>query len=167
MVESGGFLIVLCGLPASGKTTVAELLNRRMDGVQIVSSDYLRSKGGSSRIWSRMAHEVRAGLSAGRTVIVDATNYSSAHRERYVSISREMALPHLVAYLRAGMPTLVERNRERKERIPTGAIGHLARLFEAPGGDDTIRIDTEQSQPEQAAVTIIDRKAEIAADSIS
>jgi tRNA uridine 5-carbamoylmethylation protein Kti12 len=166
-VTSGGFLIVLCGLPASGKTTIAKLLDNGMDGVLILSSDYLRNRTGSSRIWSRMAQEVREGLSDGKTVVVDATNYSSAHRERYVSISREMALPHLVAYLKAGIPTLLQRNRERTERIPTGAIGRLARLFETPGGDDTLQIDTEEFDPEQAAEAIIARRAEIAEDPTS
>ncbi len=160
----GGFLIVLCGLPASGKTTIAQLLAKGMDHVQVVSSDYLRSAGESGRIWDRMAQEVRDGLSAGKTMVVDATNFSNAHRNRYISLSREMGLPHFVAYLQARIPTLLQRNRNRSERIPTAAIARLARLFEIPAGDDTIEINTEELQPEEAAGVIIVRKMEIDGD---
>ena len=155
-----GLLIILCGLPASGKTTLAKLLAHRMDDVEIVSSDMLRSQLSSGRIWEEMAGMVRQGLSAGKTVVVDATNYNDAHRDRYARIAREMGVPYLIACLEAEMATLLQRNSQRTERIPESAIRHLSSLFETPL-DHAIRIDTEELQPAEAFKAIMRRKTEI------
>jgi tRNA uridine 5-carbamoylmethylation protein Kti12 len=149
-----GKLLILTGLPASGKTTVARILAQGDAKICVVSSDELRASGGSSRVWERMREMVVEGLDQGRTVIVDATNYSSSHRRRFISAAEEAGVPYLVAFMSASLGTLHDRNLAREDRIPSRAIMHLSRLFEEPDDENTVRIDTEAVPPAAAARAI-------------
>jgi tRNA uridine 5-carbamoylmethylation protein Kti12 len=149
-----GKLLILTGLPASGKTTVARILAEGDANICVVSSDERRAQGRSSRIWERMREMVIESLGQAKTVIVDATNYSSSHRTRFISAAQEAGVPYLIAFMSASLATLRDRNLAREDRIPGHAIMHLARLFEEPDDANTVRIDTEAVPPAAAARTI-------------
>ncbi len=101
-----------------------------------------------------MQEMTRNGLRQGLTVVVDATNYNSTHRTRYITVAREMGCPYVIVYFTARIETLLERNLRRDDTIPPGAIHRLSSLFEAPGGEDTLKIDTESTRPRDAAAEI-------------
>jgi predicted kinase len=137
---------------------------RRQPGFLIVSSDHLRKIGSSRRIWDRMEEIAGKGLRKGRSVVIDATNYSSAHRRRFIDLAEQLSCPWLVVYLRAQMPTLLRRNEGREAPIPPGAIHRLSRLFEPPKGKGVLELDTEVQTPSDLADAIMARCMALSAE---
>ncbi len=107
-------LIVLVGPPGSGKTTWAR---RNGHGAVHVSQDDLIdaiTPAGFDHVYRPVYREAedaiaRAALRAGHTVIVDRTNRTRAHRERWLRIAREA---HCAA-VAVVMPTSPELCRAR------------------------------------------------------
>lgn len=97
------------------------------------------------------------GLREGRSVVVDATNYSSAHRRRFIDLAEQLSCPWLVVYLRAQMATLLRRNEGREEPVPPGAIHRLSRLYEPPREKGMLELDTEAQTPSGLADAILAR----------
>ncbi len=74
-------LIVLCGSPASGKSTLSKYLcSKSQLQIQCCESDELKSK---------LEKCVETHLKDGKSVIVDATNASKAHRKKYVDMAKK------------------------------------------------------------------------------
>jgi predicted kinase len=113
-------LIVLVGPPGSGKT---EWARRNGRGVVHVSQDGLIdaiTPLGFDHAYRPVYREVensvaRAALRAGHTVIVDRTNRTRAHRERWVQIAREERCPAIAVVMTAPEALCRERNAQRDE----------------------------------------------------
>ena len=149
-----GKLLILTGLPASGKTTVARRLSGLVDGVVIVSSDDVRKRA-KRKVWNLMEDLVTESLNKGMIVVADATNYDRPHRDRFADAARRLGCPHWIAYLKADIGILLERNETRAETIPPGAIYHHSRSYQEPDPEEeAIVIDTEAVSPDDAAKTI-------------
>src|SRR5512142_3094828 len=91
-------LVVLVGPPASGKSTWARRNGR---GTVHVSQDDLIdaiTPDGFEHIYRPVYRDAedavaRAALDAGHTVIVDRTNRTRVHRERWLAIARDAGCP--------------------------------------------------------------------------
>jgi predicted kinase len=111
-------LIVLVGPPGSGKTTWAR---RRGRGAVQVSQDGLIdaiTPDGFDHIYRPIYREAedavaRAALKAGHTVIVDRTNRTRAHRERWLQIAREARCPAVAVVMTTSEALCRERNAKR------------------------------------------------------
>jgi predicted kinase len=57
----------------------------------------------------------RSGLAAGHTVIVDRTNRTRAHRERWLQIARELSCPAIAVVMTTPEAICRERNARRDE----------------------------------------------------
>ncbi len=89
-------LIIVCGLPGSGKTTLAEALSRRYGAVHI-SSDIIRKRmfakpaytdEEKTEVYLAMASEAGKSLREGRDVVADATFQREAERTRFEETAR-------------------------------------------------------------------------------
>ncbi|MBU7004233.1 MAG: AAA family ATPase [Theionarchaea archaeon] len=146
-----GKLLILTGMPASGKTTIARRLAEIADDVFIVSSDDIRKKSGR-KVWEKMESMVQEGLESGMVVVADATNYDKRRRDRFAGVAGVVGCPFWVGYIRAGTEVLLERNADRTDSIPQSAIYHFSRSFQEPGPEEgAIVIDTEYLSAEEAA----------------
>src|SRR5438093_9355931 len=110
-------LVVLIGLPASGKSHFGRLLARRIGGV-VVSTDELRRRifiapsyvPTESRTIFALAHAVaRRLLSAGHAVVFDATNLRERDRRPLYRVAREAGA--CVVAVRVVAPEVVARER--------------------------------------------------------
>ena len=113
-------LVVMCGLPATGKSTVAGTLAGRI-GAAYVSSDIVRkqlagidpreraddafraglySPEMTERTYAELRRRVGEHLGAGRAVIIDAMHGRASEREAARALAAEHGVPCLVAELR-------------------------------------------------------------------
>ncbi len=119
-------LLIMCGLPFSGKSTLARELAARLgfvhleldavnvergaglDGDVITREDWLVAYRESYR-------RLDGHLEAGCSVVFDATNFRRAHRERLRRAARRAGAVALVIYL--DLPELEVRDRLLRNRI--------------------------------------------------
>jgi len=139
----GSCLIVLVGLPGAGKTTWA-MLNGR--GAVHVSQDGLIgaiTPNGFDHEYRPIYHAAedavaRAALAAGHTVIVDRTNRTRAHRERWLRIAREVGCEAIAVVLATPESICRERNAARDDasRLSKERMDRMIAAFEPVEADE-------------------------------
>lgn len=136
-------LVVLVGPPGSGKTTWA-LRNGR--GAVHVSQDGLIAAitpDGFEHVYRPIYSSAedaiaRAGLRGNHTVIVDRTNRTRAHRERWLKIAREEQCPAVALVLTTPAAVCRERNRLRDSpnRVSEERMTRMLAAMEPVAGDE-------------------------------
>lgn len=141
-------IIVFCGVPASGKSTIARLLKNRLNDLEMIVSDEI----GSSR-YDNIMRLVEEKIGKYDYILVEATFYKKKWREeirKTVGSRDEVKL----VYIHCSLETCIRRNKERDKSIPEKAIHIIWNKFKEPEAPD-ISIDTDEVQPEEAADIII------------
>jgi predicted kinase len=156
---SGGLacLVVLVGPPGSGKTTWARRNSR--DAV-LVSQDGLIeaiTPDGFDHVYRSVYREAedavaRAALRAGHSVIVDRTNRTRAHRERWVRMARDASRPSVAVVMATPEALCRERNarRDEKSRLSEERMDRMFLALEPVGSDEgftTVYVETGKKAP--------------------
>ncbi len=90
-------LIIVCGLPGTGKTTLAKALAKRFSAVHI-SSDLIRKEmmarptynpDEKARVYEELVARVAELLAEGKSVVADATFYRRSLRGRLVEAAEK------------------------------------------------------------------------------
>lgn len=125
------FLVLVCGLTGTGKSTLARALGRRL-GVGVISSDATRkalagtlarqdplpyeegiySPSMTETTYAKMLQEAEELLDRGQGAILDATFQRRAHREAALQFAAKHAIP--VALIHCQSPEALVRERLRK-----------------------------------------------------
>ena len=117
-------LIIMTGLPGTGKSTVAAALAREI-GADVLSTDRIRgegrrrpgfSKGEKGGVYERMFGRAEGRLRAGRNVILDATFYLASLRARARVVARRAGACAFV--LEVVSPERVVRERMARRLRP-------------------------------------------------
>jgi len=138
------FLMALCGLPASGKTTLAQAIKRAIGpDVEIVTSDEWRDeayytdwkpeKEGAVRQTSLI--QVEELIQKGKSVIHDDTNYYKSMRHDLHKIALERRCLFTIVHVTTSVETAIQWNAEREHsEIDEDIIRKIAERFDSPGG---------------------------------
>lgn len=137
-------LIMLCGLPASGKSTFAHryLIPR---GFQWVNQDTMKTA-------SRCKNATKVLLSEGKSVVIDMTNPRKITRATYTEIARSLSRDIVIAVVKMNTSREVaehlnivrermyanEKEADKHERVPAVAFNTFAKFFEEPTLDEGV-----------------------------
>ncbi len=173
MGRDTGFGLWLTGLPAAGKTTLAEGLTEALSDqghqVQILDSDALRSVltpeptySAEERDWFYRVVAFIAGLLTenGTNVVIAAT----AHRRRYREYGRERIPRFAEIYVRCSVSVCIERDEKGTyEKAMTGeatTVPGLQVSYEPPESPAVV-VDTELLSPERGVERIMEQLEQI------
>jgi predicted kinase len=139
-------LVILAGLPGSGKSTYAELILR---DYKIVSSDEIRKRlaGSLKRAheeavspWDVFYGEIDMMLSYHRDVVADATFLTVDHRERVREVAKvRHANTHFVLFKNIWEATMRNAARPDETRVPVEVMEGFVDLY----NDTLVRIVQE------------------------
>ncbi|MGE0084577.1 MAG: universal stress protein [Desulfococcaceae bacterium] len=138
---------VVCGMPASGKSTVSKELAKIL-GARILRSDVIRkqlfgiapktakdvsfgqdiySKDATSLTYGKMLLLAQEELEKGRSAILDATYGSRHHRENVLSLAKDMDVSIVFAECQAPDGVIRERliRRETSSSVSDARIHHF------------------------------------------
>lgn len=124
-------LIVMCGVPASGKSTVSKKLADKLEAT-LISRDQVRNQIKETK-YTPEAHErvrnaffdkIKGKLMNGESVVADATHLTRLSRERILEIGKQFKTATVAVYFDVEWETLKSRNalRDAKTKVPEDAL---------------------------------------------
>lgn len=136
MPHSTQRLILLCGLPGSGKSTWLA-----QQGLAALSSDAVRQwladdatdQSINARVFGTLRFLVRQRLAIGRaTTYVDATHLSPGERQPYLEIGKAYGCAVEAVWFDVPLDACQRRNLSRERQVPPDAIERMALRFTPP-----------------------------------
>ncbi len=160
-------LMVMVGLPGSGKSTWARRYTRRYPSWLIISADDIRRQlygdaviqGEWRDIWQSVIQQLSEGRQAiaqgqASGVIYDATNVRRRHRREFVQMARRYEYAPLVAvWMDTPLEICLARNRVRSRQVPAEVIEKMYRQLTAAPPTRAEALDqVYRVEPPEAAV---------------
>ena len=138
------FLLVLCGIPASGKTTLARKLydiSSITEVVQLISTDTWRDDEYYADFQPEREQEVRkkaldatkVALRKGESVIHDDTNYYSSMRHELYSLAVEKRCKFAIVFINTPLDIALKWNTNRDVFVPSDVITRINERLDIPG----------------------------------
>lgn len=115
-------VVVVCGLPGVGKTTVAEDVADRVDG-RVVRTDVVRkdlfpdpdyTPEESRQVYAELFDRARETVERGRSVVLDGTFKDAGLRDRAVELSESLDAEFRLVKVECDEPVVRERIRSRE-----------------------------------------------------
>ena len=157
-----GRLLIFCGIPASGKTTIARVVCEKLQRAILVQTDAVRGMLGhpsfraeeSKFVYGACNALAREALREGYTVLLDGTFM----REEYRSEARNSLQKYYgrvdVVHVECRLDTALRRNASRRARIPAEKVRSIYERFEAPRR--ALRIDSARMRSRDAGNLIVE-----------
>ncbi|MHA2200615.1 MAG: AAA family ATPase, partial [Candidatus Thorarchaeota archaeon] len=137
------FILALCGLPASGKSRLADAIQKALDfDVEIVRTDEWRDDEYYTDWNPEKEKPVREAALAkveklvkdGKKVIHDDTNYYTSMRHELFKIAIENGFGFAIIHITTPVSTALRWNRERADtRVPDSVVENIFERFDNPG----------------------------------
>jgi predicted kinase len=151
MSDTSARLIIVCGLPGSGKTTFAKALQERLHAIRFCADEWMDilvidlydevARGKIEALQWKLAQEL---LAAGLIVIIEWGTWGRSERDVLRLRARELGAAVELHYLSAPPDVLFERIQRRGLEDPPierEALLHWYKQFEAPTAEETALFD--------------------------
>jgi predicted kinase len=144
-------LILVCGLPGTGKTTLAKRLEAELGAIRLSADDWmdalsinLHEEEMRGRIEALQWKLGKQLLAAGLTVVIEWGTWGRAERDQLRADARYMGASVDLHYLSASAETVFERIQRRGREEPPierSAIVRWFEMFEAPTAEEMALFD--------------------------
>ena len=149
-------LVIMIGLPGSGKSTIAAEIKNAGSNVEIFSSDTYREKicgneddqSKNNEIFEALYKDLLNAVLLGKNAILDATNVTRKDRKRCLDKLKHLALHRVAYFVDATVDDCIARDKARSRSVGEHVIDKFLRRFEFPQkfeGFDEIIIHSKQS----------------------
>lgn len=151
MNESGARLIILCGLPGSGKTTLGRALESRLGGIRFAPDEWMSAlaldlydeerRGKVEALQWELARQL---LAHGLTVIIEWGTWGRSERDALRLGARALGAAVELHYLHAPQDVLFERIQRRGMENPPierESLWRWAESFQAPTPEEMALYD--------------------------
>ena len=134
-------LIIFCGIPGSGKTTISKQMSEENNYVRISMDEekYIRH--------TEMIEPIVNYLKSGKSVIADSLYDLREHRERLLDAVKDVECERICIVIDTPLEESIRRNNTRPEPLPRGLIECIYEHFEHPsmdeGWDEIVHIDNK------------------------
>jgi predicted kinase len=148
---TGARLVIICGLPGSGKTSLAKRLGSELRGIRFSADDWMRelsidiydevSRGRIEGLQWKCAQEL---IALGLTVIIEWGTWARSERDALRTRARALGAAVELHYLSAPVEVLFERVQRRGMENPPINRQELLRwseTFEAPTAEEMALFD--------------------------
>ena len=143
-------LFMMIGIPASGKTSLAEQIAKSEDA-EIVSSDNIRKElygdeniqGDSKEVFKIVENRIIDGLKNNKNMIYDATNINYKRRMAFLQKIKKLKIEKIAIMVATPYEQCLIRNSQRERQVPEEVIERMYFNFYVPQyfeGWDDIRI---------------------------
>jgi tRNA uridine 5-carbamoylmethylation protein Kti12 len=137
------FLIILCGLPASGKSTFARNLKSFLEmnsnqEVMIIDPDKIRNELYSGTFDPRKENlvkkknlkKIRKALKKGFIAISDDLNYYTSMRHDLKEVAEKRKVPFYIIYISTPVEQCIIWNDARGKSVPSNVINNIYEKFD-------------------------------------
>jgi len=142
------FLVLLCGIPCSGKSTLAkemaEVLEKKFNySTSVVTSDTFRRMIPTYQyrfepeleqfVREATYETIRTGLKHELLVISDDINYYASIRRHLVRMAEQYKADYAIIYVNTPLEVAIDWNKKRGEPIPNSLIEEIYYKLDEPG----------------------------------
>jgi hypothetical protein len=153
-------LVVLCGVPGSGKTTIARIVCGRIPGAVHIQTDDIRRMIARPKytgpesvfVYNSCFHVAREALIRGRPVVLDGTFARSYHRAKALTKLQGLYGRLVLVYVMCSFDTARSRNASRMDIVPEERLKGIYAHFEEPM--KALRLNTDTHSAEENANVI-------------
>ena len=140
-------MLLMCGLPCSGKSTMAQSLAKEYNAI-VFSSDELRSEmfgdindqSHNQELFVELHRRIKECLKSGKSVVFDATNISYKRRMAFLAELKKIPCEKICVLMATPYEWCLERNAKRERKVPEGVIKRMYMSIDIPywyeGWDD-------------------------------
>jgi predicted kinase len=156
-------LILIAGLPGTGKTTIARAF-AALSGAIHLNSDALRREMGlmghyspedKKRVYDMLLRRSEEALQADKIVVVDSTFYNKDIREPFEQLAEQNNVPLKWVEVQASERVLRERlSHPRPDSEADFTIYEKIRDQQEPFPEERLILNSEHETPESAAIKI-------------
>lgn len=130
-------LIMMKGLPASGKSTFARNLTKQNPNMMRVNNDEIRAMLGDTHfprskeklVTKIRENSIRDFLEKGYSVVVDNTNLCPSHEKNYKELAKEFNCDFKIEFFDIPLDECLRRNNERAKKVPDDVIIKMAKRY--------------------------------------